>query len=273
MKLQQTITNTIIAVAVLLAAACNSKSQGNVGEQQSAPQEDKEAKRLLQGIWIDQDTEEVTFRAIGDTIFYPDTISQPAYFKIIGDSLILGEQGASYPIVKQTANIFCFRNQNGEDVTLQKSDDPAHVFAFAHEKPQVLTYTEVVKYDSVVNYNGERYHWYLAINPTKYKVHATTYNENGVEVDNTYYDNIMHVSVFRGAQKIFSTDFKKQLFSADIPHQFLQQALLSNMEFTGVDASGFHFVATICKPDGAACYKAENIVSFDGKLKTNLIEY
>ena len=47
----------------------------------------------------------------------------------------------------------------------------------------------------------------------------------------------------------------------------------SNMEFTGVDASGFHFVATICIPDGASCYKAENIVSFDGQLKTSLIEY
>lgn len=266
--------NIALLAAVLLTAACTSpKSQGTDDGQQTVQQENKEAKQLLQGIWIDQDTEEVTFRAVGDTIFYPDTISQPAYFRIMGDSLVLGDPGTSYPIVKQSANFFSFKNQNGDEMKLVKSDDPIHVFAFVHDKPQVLSYTEVVKYDSVVNYNGQRYHWYLAINPTKYKVHTTTYNDNGVEVDNIYYDNIMNVSLYRGAQKLFSTDFKKQLFSSKIPQQFLEHAVLSNMEFTGVDASGFHFVATICIPDGASCYKAENIVSFDGQLKTSLIEY
>lgn len=261
-------------VAVLLTASCTSPTPKDaVGDKPVVPQENKEAKQLLQGIWIDQDTEEVTLRALGDTIFYPDAVSQPSYFRILGDSIVFGNPGTAYFIVKQTANTFSFRNQNGDQVNLEKTDDPVYVFSFVHDKPQVLTYTEVVKTDSVVTYNGERYHWYLAINPTKYKVHTTVYNDNGVEVDNIYYDNIMHVSVFHGARKLFSTDFRKQLFSSAIPRQFLEHAVLSNMEFTGVDASGFHFVATICIPDGASCYKAENVVSFDGKLKTSLIEY
>ena len=68
-------------------------------------------------------------------------------------------------------------------------------------------------------------------------------------------------------------DFKKQLYASKIPQQFLSQSVLSNMEFSEVDAKGFHFVSTICIPDGAACYKAENVVSFDGKLTMSLLEY
>lgn len=264
--------NIALLAAVLLTAACTSpKSQGTDDGQQTVQQENKEAKQLLQGIWIDQDTEEVTFRAVGDTIFYPDTISQPAYFRIMGDSLVLGDPGTSYPIVKQSANFFSFRNQNGDEMKLVKSDDPIHVFAFVHDKPQVLSYTEVVKYDSVVNYNGQRYHWYLAINPTKYKVHVTTYNDDGVQMDNVYYDNIMHISLFKGAQKLFSSDFRKQQYQ-QIPPDFLSNAILSNMEYTRTDASGIHFVATVCVPDGASCYKVENVISFDGKLSTVLVE-
>ena len=122
-------------------------------------------------------------------------------------------------------------------------------------------------------YKGNRYHWYLFINPTKYKVHTVSYNDDGVEVDNVYYDNIMHVSLFNGARKLFSTDFKKQLYSAKIPNRFLTQSVLSNMEYSRVDEHGFHFVATVCIPDGASCYKVENVISFDGKLTTKLLEY
>lgn len=259
--------------AMVLFVACSSKSDSPKQAEAEEEKESLEAKKLLQGIWVDDETGEVSFRAVGDTIFYPDTISQPTLFRIVKDSLVLVDVGAKYPIVKQSAHLFSFRNQNGDEVKLQKSDDPIHAFAFVRDQPRVQTYTEVVKTDSVVHYNGMRYHWYLAINPTKYKVHTTSYNEDGVEVDNVYYDNIMHVSVFQGSQKMFSTDFKKQLFASKIPQQFLDQSVLSNMEFTSVDAKGFHFVATICIPDGAACYKAENTISFDGKLTTTLIEY
>ena len=267
------LTILILTVAFTwLFAACSSKPE-SVKQEQEPEKENKQAKAMLQGIWVDEQTEEVSFRAIGDTIFYPDTTSQPTYFKIVGDSLVLGSVGAKYPIVNQSEHVFCFQNQNGDPVKLVKSDDPIHVFAFVHERPQVLTYTEVVKTDSVVNYDGNRYHWYLAINPTKYKVHATSYSDDGVEVDHVYYDNIMHISVFKGAQKLFSTDFKKQQYESSIPARFLSQAILSNMEFTRVDAKGFHFIATVCIPDGASCYKVENLISFDGKLSMMLVEY
>lgn len=227
---------------------------------------------MLQGIWIDEETEEVSFRAEGDTIFYPDSTSQASYFCIVHDSLVLGNQ--RYFIEKQTQHVFWFRNQNGDIVKLVKSDNPAEQESFVHDnQPKILTYTEVVKTDSVVMYNGQRYHWYLAINPTKYKVTITSYNDNGMEVNNVYYDNIMHISVFQGATQLFSRDFKKQMYTEKIPASFLQQAVLSNMEFSRIDAQGFHFDATLCIPDGASCYRVENVISLKGELTSQLVEY
>lgn len=263
----------LIGLMMAVLVACSSKPETTASGSADVEHESKEAKAMLQGIWVDDETEEVSFKALGDTIFYPDTVSQPTSFKIVSDSLVLVSVGAKYAIVKQMEHVFWFKNQNGDVVKLRKSDDPIHVFAFVHERPQVLTYTEVVKKDSVVNYNGNRYHWYLAINPTKYKVHATSYNDDGVEVDNIYYDNIMHISLFQGSRQLFSSDFRKQHFASQIPAKFLELSLLSNMEYTGVDARGFHFVATICVPDGATCYKAENTISLEGKLTTTLVEY
>jgi len=256
----------IILIAMAVLAGCNrqDKSRGMA--------EDREAKALLQGVWLNSDDESVSFHVKGDTIYYADTTSMPAYFKIVADSLVLAS-GTKYGIVKQTPHLFWFNNQNGDVVKLQKSDNPEDSTEFVHDTPKVVTYTHQVKTDSVVMYGGERYHWYIAINPTKYKVQKRAYNEDGLEVENVYYDNIMHVSVFSGARKLFSTDFRKQLYASKIPQQFLSQSVLSNMEFTGVDAKGFHFVATICIPDGASCYKAENIVSFSGELTTTLLEY
>ena len=119
--------------------------------QGSTPAESKEAKQMLQGVWMDSEGGDVSFRVKGDTIFYSDTTSMPSYFKIIGDSLFLGS-GTSYGIVKQSPNVFWFTNQNGDLVKLQKSDDPVDELEFVHDQPQVLTYTQQVKKDSVVTY-------------------------------------------------------------------------------------------------------------------------
>lgn len=260
----------IAMVCSLGLAACNSKSGQTVPE----AAESRQAKALLQGIWEDEETEEVSFRAEGDTIYYPDSTSQPAYFRVLADSLVLGDGSARYAIVKQTEHLFWFKNQSGDLVKLRKTLDQEDASAFTHdEAPKVLTYTEVVKLDSVVMYGGERYHWYIAINPTKYRVTAKTYNDDGMEVENVYYDNIIHVSVFHGAQKVFSRDFNKQMYAGKIPARFLSQAILSNMEYAQADAQGLHFDATLCNPDGVSCYKVENVISHRGELTTKLLEY
>ena len=90
---------------------------------------------------------------------------------------------------------------------LEKNDGAEDVAGNEHTAPSILTYTHQVKIDSVVSYNKNRYHWYIAINPTKYKVTKRSYNEDGLEVENVYYDNIMHVSVFLGANNYIRVTF------------------------------------------------------------------
>ena len=248
-----------------LLVACNQNSS-------SVLPEDKEAKAMLQGTWVDEESGDVSFRVNGDTIYYSDATSMPAYFRIYEDSLYLGS-GTAYGIVKQTEHLFWFNNQNGDLLKLQKSDGAEDDSVSEHQAPSVLTYTHQVKIDSVVAYNNNRYHWYIAINPTKYKVAKRTFNEDGLEVENVYYDNIMHISVFLGANKLFSSDFRKQQYKGLVPESFLDDAILANMEYSHIDADGLHFNATLCIPDGASCYMVETTISYTGVSSMKLVEY
>ena len=76
-----------VALSSLLVC-CSSKSADN-GANAGEEEESREAKAMLQGIWVDEETDEVSFRAEGDTIYYPDSVSQPTCFRIVGDSLVL----------------------------------------------------------------------------------------------------------------------------------------------------------------------------------------
>ena len=258
----------LFLILVMCFSACRQKSTSPL----LSLQESKEAKSLLQGIWVDAETDEVTFRVKGDTIFYPDSTLQPIYFKIVGDTFLVGKN--RYPVVKQAAHLFWFRNLAGDVIKLNKSDDPNDVLYFIHERPQILTsLQEVQKSDSVVLFGGERYHWYIAINPTKYKVTISSYSDEGVEVESVYYDNIIHISVFKGARQLFSTDFKKQMYQKQIPEAFLEKAILGNMQFDRIDEDGLHFNATICVPDGASCYLVSTGISFDGQVSMKLVEF
>lgn len=257
-----------VAVALMaLVTACHDKAGVPQGSE-----EDKEAEAMLQGIWVDSDTENVTFRMKNDSVYYPDSTSLPALYKVYGDTLVIG--GSRYPIVKQSPHLFWFKNQNGDVVKLAKSESVEDSLVFEQNRSHALpVITEVVKRDTVVMYGGEKYHCYIAINPTKYKVTYTTYNTDAVGVENVYYDNIIHISVYRGAAQLFSRDIKKQMYAKFVPSQFLSQSILSGMDFAKADAEGFHFNATICMPDGASCYMLDTKVSLQGRLSMELVEY
>jgi hypothetical protein len=258
----------IIIIAVLMLMGCGNRSANvSVAERE----EDRDSKAMLQGLWVDDETQEMAVLVKGDTIFYSDSTSMPSYFRIVGDSLVLAS-GATYNIDRLTANLFWFHNQNGDLVKYRRSDNPEDT-AWVHDAPHIMTYTHQVKTDSMVSFGGERYHWYIAINPTKYKVVKHSYSDDGVEVDNIYYDNIMHISVYKGAQKLFSSDFRKSQYGKYVPTDFLEQAVLGNMEFSSIDAAGLHFNATLCIPDGASCYLVETLISYKGELTMKTIEY
>lgn len=252
-----------------MLASCQHQPQAVVATE-LVEQENTAAKAMLQGVWQEELTEEVIFRAEGDTIYYPDPSDQPAHFRVVGDSLELGTH--RYPIVKQTEHLLWFRNQSGDVTKLVKSDEADDTLAFTRQPAEVLSLTEVLKIDSVVNYGGERYHWYIAVNPTRYRVTKTSYNGEGVAVDNVYFDNIIHISLYQGAKCIFSRDFKKSVYEGEVPPSFLEQAILGNMQYNQTDSHGVHFDATLCIPDEASCYLVETVIGFDGKLSLKLLE-
>lgn len=256
-----------MVIATLIVLGCNDKPKTI-----ATANENKEAKRMLQGIWVDYESSDVVFKVKGDTIYYPDSTSLPAYFKIVGDTLIMGAQQMHYPVTKITQNIFCFRNQNGDEIELTRSDEPTDSLAFG-QKVAFLQPKKVIKNDTVVNYDGERYHCYIAINPTTKKVYVTNYDDDGVGIDNIYYDNIVHISVYHGANQLYSSDIKKQMFSRYVSNDFLSQAILSNMTFNKIDSKGFHFDATICNPNGTSCYLLDTKINFHGRMTMELIDF
>ncbi len=261
---------TVIALAmVAVVASCRQGKAPAAG----TTDEDRSAKAMLQGIWLDEETENVVFKVEGDSVFYPDSTSIPLYFKIVGDTLIMGSNESKYPIMKQSTETFWFGSPTGVIVKLVKSNDPNSTYAFVDASPQPIVITEVQKHDTVVMHEGERYHCYTAINPTEYKVIRKTYNDDGVEVENIYYDNIIHISVFHGAEQVYSRDFRKTMFASFVPEHFLEQAILNNMTYNKVDAEGFHFNAMLCIPDAASCYMLDTKITFDGEMHMELIDY
>lgn len=96
----------IIAVCsiILLFACSNSKDT-------KSAEEDFTAKTLLQGIWIDDETDMPLLRIEGDTIYYTNPQNIPVAFKVIHDTIyIYGNQTVAYKIDRQTGDNFWFHS-------------------------------------------------------------------------------------------------------------------------------------------------------------------
>ena len=234
---------SIIMLAVALSSC------GTPQQKASALEENKEAKSLLEGIWLDDNTETALLRVKGDTLFYADAATAPVAFKIIGDSLITyGARTNGYKIEKQGEHIFWFHSAVGDVIRLHKSDTENDSLAFIHTR-EIPVYNEVIKKDSVVTYDNVRYRGYVYINPSKIKVMRPGVSEEGL-----------------GAK-----DITKQMFKGVVPDDFLQWAILSDMDFMGVDSKGYHYQATVCVPDGASCYMVNITAGKDGGLAFELV--
>lgn len=254
-----------LAILVLiLLTACGSKQKQNL----SQASEDLHAKSSLQGIWVESETDSPLMRIKGDTIYYSDPQNLPVYFKISNDTLYTyGNDLNRYRIDKQTENVFWFHSFPDHIVKLYKSEEPNDSLAFSmHTIATAPVYSEKTKKDSVIMYNGTRYRAYVYINPSKIKVIKTTYSEEGMSMDNVYYDNVMHICIYEGRKSLFASDITKQMFANVIPEDFLNQSILSDMNFTGIDSNGYHYQAMICIPESAVCNIANLTVSFKGEL-------
>lgn len=253
-----------ILLLIILFTACGGEKKP--GSAQLT--EDTQAKALFQGVWLDNETDSPLLCIKGDTIYYADYQSAPVYFKIQEDTLYTyGNELSRYRIDQQTEHTFWFHSLSDNIVKLYKSEDPNDTFTFSMKTAEAIpTYAEVTQKDSVIMYNSTRYRAYVYINPSKIKVVKTTYSEDGISMDNVYYDNIMHICVYEGRQRLYASDITKQMFEKVIPADFLQQSILSDMNITGVDSKGYHYQAMICMPESSVCNIANLTISFDGKL-------
>lgn len=256
-------TTFLFICLTLLCVAC-----GHKGQPKEEPQ-DYAAKKAMQGVWVDEDEEDVAFRIKGDTVSFPDSTTMPVYFMVKSDSFVLcGVNRVAYPIVKRTPHLFVFVNQNGEQVRLVKSDDASYAEMFGQKKEAVaINQNTLLKRDTVVTFDGERYHSYVQVNPTTFKVVRTSYNDDGVEVGNVYHDNIIHLSVYQGGRKVYSQNVPKQQFARMVPKGVLSQAVFSDLVFLSIDKEGIHYNAVLAIPDSMTSYIVELIVGFNGTTR------
>ena len=255
-------------LALLLGTACTSSPQQATNEQ-----EDTYAKHQLQGWWLDEVTEAPVFRMQGDTLYYNDPSIAPVAFKVVKDSLkTYGSQPTAYHI--ETINEYSLSIQSiqGDILQLRKAEselDSMQLVPAPEEETQV---SNVLQKDRIVYYNNVRYRGYVYINPSNTKVVVPTLSDQGLEVDNIYYDNIIHICVFDGKKKLFSKDIHKQYFEGILSEEFLQRGILSDMDFIDVTANGYHYQATLCIPNAASCYLVNLFVSFQGDISYELAE-
>jgi hypothetical protein len=262
------------AVLLLLLLALFS-CKGGQKEATDNAAEDLKAKKMLQGIWLDDESDEILFKIQGDTIYYPDAENAAVYFKIKKDTLYTyGKEVSRYKIDKQADHIFWFHSLSDNIVKLHKSEDENDSFLMMGRRSTeaIPTYTEVTKRDSVVMYNGKRYRAYVYVNPSKKKVVKTSYSDDGISIDNVYYDNVMHICVYEGRKMIYGHDITKDMFSGVIPAEFLKNSILSDMDFYGVGKVGFRYQATVCIPESSVCNLVNLIVSFNGKLSIKIAQ-
>lgn len=252
----------IALLSVLFGAACTGKG-GNV----PVPEEDKAAKADMQGIWLDADESSVVFRIAGDTIYYPDSANVPVKFMIVEDTMFLyGSTTTKYIITRHDSEFFDFRNYNGDIVKLVKSHSSYDSLQFARKQDVSLNQRTVIKRDTVVTYGDTRYHCYVQVNPTTYKVFKTSYSDEGIAVENVYYDNTIHISIFKGGVKTYSKDFAKRDFADKVPEEFLGQSILSDMKLEAVCEKGFVYNAELAVPDSYISFIVEVTVSYKGAV-------
>ncbi len=261
--------NSILFACILLLTACSEYSQ----KKQVVEKEDLEAKALLQGTWVDDMTYTPLLRFKGDTLYYLNESVRPVPFKIVNDSLkTYGTQVSSYHIKKQGESIFWIQSSMGEILQLSKSENQVDTILPVQVSDTDEVTRKVIEKDHVVHFNDKRYRGYVYINPTDIKIVQPEMTEEGLEVENVYYDNIIHICVYEGKNKLFGRDMKKQDFESLVPQEYYQRAILSDMDFVGVNAKGYQYQANLCIPNNATCYLVDISISKDGDIVYALVQ-
>ena len=110
------------------------------------------------------------------------------------------------------------------------------------------------------------------MNPTTDKVYNAGLSDDGVVVNRVYHDNIINVTVYQGAQRMFSSDFRKQDFAKYVPEDVLPQCVLHDVTYTACNDDGVDFRAVLRVPESAAGYLVDMTVKANGELTLSLRE-
>ncbi|MDC1810410.1 DUF4738 domain-containing protein [Bacteroides uniformis] len=261
--------SAILIVLVVSLASCSNRQTGEV-----SVKEDLIAKQLLQGIWVNDETEMPLMRIEGDTVYYANPQSAPVSFKVVHDTIyIYSNEPVAYKIDRQTEYSFWFHSLADEVIKLHKSENAEDSLVFTSREVEVISTTpEVIKKDSIVTYKNTRYRGYVYINPSKMKVFKTSYSENGISVDNVYYDNVIHICVYEGKKMLYGQDITKKMFADIFPAEMLDQAILADMNFMGVDSKGYHYQATLGIPESSVYSLVKMIIDFDNTMSIEKAE-
>lgn len=234
------------------------------------PSEDVKAKQMLQGTWVNEYDGSALFTITGDTVYYNDSLSAPAYFSVVNDTVIIEHHTAvRYAIRKLNASNLVFENAEGDEVSLVKNDNEALANG-EHRGTVSINQGRKVKCDTVMTYGDKHYHAYTQVNPTTYKVYQQSVNNDGLKVESVYYDNIVHIAVYLGQQKVYSGNVVKTDFVKYVPKEYLDQAVLTEILIDRVGQDGVTFVAVITIPDSYTNYRVNILISPDGKKTLSL---
>ena len=143
--------SAILIVLVVSLASCSNRQTGEV-----SVKEDLIAKQLLQGIWVNDETEMPLMRIEGDTVYYANPQSAPVPFKVVHDTIyIYSNEPVAYKIDRQTEYSFWFHSLADEVIKLHKSENAEDSLVFTSREVEVISTTpEVIKKDSIVTYKN-----------------------------------------------------------------------------------------------------------------------
>lgn len=258
----------IVFIGLLFFLSCSTKQEKAT---KHSMKEDLAKKALLQGTWMDNHTEVPILQIKGDSMYYMDAMPFPVAFKVIGDSLFTyGAQVVSYYIDKLDQYSLELQTEIGDVIQMGRFDESMDSFLFTSEPESSEPSREVIQKDHVSYYNNVRYRGYVYINPSQIKVVRPEYSEEGFKVDHVYYDNVIHICVYEGKKKLFGKDIFKKDFTGIVPDDFLQWAILSDMDFMGVNEKGYQYQATVCIPNVASCYLVNLSIATDGNISYEL---
>ena len=257
-----------VFIIFLFFLSCIGKQSQNIDVK-----ENHEMKAMLQGTWLDEDTETPMLCIKGDSLHYMTSGTLPVVFRIIEDSLITyGVETTSYHIEKQNEYMLWLQSDMGGIIKMNKADDSINSIDFPIQTKKTEATKEVIQKDQIVFYNNVRYRGYVYINPSQIKVTRPSYSDEGFKLDNVYYDNVIHICVYEGKNKLFGKDIYKKDFSETVPEEFLQWAILSDMEFIGVNENGYQYQATVSIPDEITSYIINLSISKEGNIHYTLKE-